>query len=315
MPNPLRLQEPFHPGEIAVQRRTGQRATALRVGRVLAHDINHGARVFLAEQRTLGVGLTDDAGRVWATLWVGPPGFASSSDGLSVRIVRAIAVPSNDPVEAGLEERRAIALLAIDFRTRKRLRVNGTLNSFGASFIEVAVREAFPNCPKYIQRRELTLAAPTFPAKLLSEGTQLTRSQQHLVAHVDTALVASVHPERGADVSHRGGEPGFIRVLDERTLRIPDYAGNGMFQTLGNFTIDPRAGLTLLDLNGGKMLMLTGRARIEFDSEGPDRQSGGTGRYWQFNLDQFREVDLPATSVAGSLEPSPFNPVLGDGFR
>ena len=58
----------------------------------------------------------------------------------------------------------------------------------------------------------------------------------------DTFFVASAHAERGVDASHRGGLPGFVRVLGDRTLEIPDYPGNSMFNTLGNPAADPRAG-------------------------------------------------------------------------
>ncbi|UUZ48246.1 pyridoxamine 5'-phosphate oxidase family protein [Massilia sp. B-10] len=121
-------------------------------------------------------------------------------------------------------------------------RVNGQLVASSAQGIEIGIREAYPNCPKFIQRRKLldmgtrdALAAP------VTRGTLLEGAVADLVRQADTLFVASVHPERGADASHRGGRPGFVTMRDAATLRIPDYQGNSMFNTLGNFSVDPHA--------------------------------------------------------------------------
>ncbi|MBZ0252214.1 MAG: pyridoxamine 5'-phosphate oxidase family protein, partial [Candidatus Methylomirabilis sp.] len=81
----------------------------------------------------------------------------------------------------------------------------------------------------------------------------------------DTFFIATAHAEGGADASHRGGMPGFVRVESERDLWMPDYFGNFMFQTLGNLEVDPRAGLLFVDFETGATLQLTGEARVLWD--------------------------------------------------
>jgi hypothetical protein len=81
----------------------------------------------------------------------------------------------------------------------------------------------------------------------------------------DTFFIGSLHAEAGVDCSHRGGNPGFVRVLDERRLAFPDYSGNNMFQTLGNLSVDPRAGLLFLNFETGDTLQLTGTTDIIWD--------------------------------------------------
>jgi hypothetical protein len=61
--------------------------------------------------------------------------------------------------------------------------------------------------------------------------------------------------------------PGFVRVHDEHRLSFPDYAGNFMFQTLGNLELDPRAGLVFADYPSGTLVHLTGHARVEWAAE------------------------------------------------
>src|SRR5207244_883488 len=81
------------------------------------------------------------------------------------------------------------------------------------------------NRPKYIQARAPEQGAHTRGA-ISRWGTTFTVEQRLAIERADTLFIASVHAARGADASHRGGQPGFVRVLDERRLRIPDYAGN-----------------------------------------------------------------------------------------
>lgn len=68
-----------------------------------------------------------------------------------------------------------------------------------------------------------------------ASGSVLDEVRARRVERADTLFVTSRHPVRGADVSHRGGAPGFVLVVDAKRLRIPDYRGNSMFNTFGNF--------------------------------------------------------------------------------
>ena len=95
------------------------------------------------------------------------------------------------------------------------------------------------------------------------------------------------------DASHRGGEPGFVELLEESTLSIPDYPGNHMFNTLGNLSLEPRAGVTFLDFETGRVLMATGTATIEFARPGNEQATGGTNRYWRFRVGEWCSFLLP----------------------
>lgn len=69
---------------------------------------------------------------------------------------------------------------------------------------------------------------------------------------------AAGHP----DCSYKGGLPGFVRVLDERTLAIPDYDGNGMYRTWGNVLANPHVGLLFLDFEQPKRIRVNGTAQL-----------------------------------------------------
>lgn len=84
------------------------------------------------------------------------------------------------------------------------------------------------------------LEALTIHDQLTDDDIALVEAQRHV-------LVSTVDPTGWPDVSHKGGDPGFVRVLDRQTLAMPSYDGNGMFRTLGNIESDPRLALLFVD--------------------------------------------------------------------
>lgn len=304
---------PYHEGEIAVQERAGEREAALRHGAGISSGIVPGARAFLERQRLLALSTTGEDGQLWTSVWCGEPGFVRSTDGRAVNVLRRLTTTStDDPVQHRLAIGREIGMLAIEFASRRRLRIAGVIERVADDQIAVLVRESVGNCPKYIQRREPQEAAATAVRTVSAHGREMDETRRAIIERADTAFVGSLHPSRGADTSHRGGAPGFINVVDNRSLRIPDYPGNSMFMTLGNFEVDPRASLAVVDFDRRLIVSLSGTARIEFDvEEDPGHPAGGTGRYWDFAVREWIQFELPASVLWQLIEASPFNPVAG----
>jgi uncharacterized protein len=254
----------FHEGELEVQRQVGVAANAERIGRSIHLEIPEIARRFAAEQRFVLVGAADAEGRVWATLLQGERGFVVAA---SPAVIRIAARPGpDDPLAAALAEETDIGLLLIDPATRRRMRINGRSRPT-PNGLDVRTREVYANCPKYIHAREVRLAPrPGEPAHPVTRGTALTAHQVAWVRGADTLFLASRHPAAGADVSHRGGPEGFVTVTAPDRLILPDYAGNMMFNTLGNIAAHPEVGLLFVNFDSGNMLQLSGRARIDWDA-------------------------------------------------
>ncbi len=78
-------------------------------------------------------------------------------------------------------------------------------------------------------------------------------------------FVASADREGQPDCSYRGGLPGFVRVLDETTLAMPDYDGNGMYRSCGNVRVNPQVGLLFIDFETPKRLRVNGHATLATD--------------------------------------------------
>lgn len=304
--------EPYHDGEIFVQERAGEREMALRNSAVLGGTIPPRAVPFLARQRMLAIGSVDGRGMVWASMLLGSPGLVASPDGRSVVIDRTrVDTNGDDPVWRNFDVGVDVGLLAIELGSRRRLRLNGVVKGIDERRVEVGVREAYPNCPKYIQRRHVREdpGARTADSEPSARGVALDETRSCVVERADTLFVASRHPARGLDASHRGGAPGFVHVLDPGLLRIPDYHGNSMFNTLGNFLVDDRAGLVFLDFERDRLLQMTGTVVVRFDQEEDARQpTGGTGRYWDFRIASWLELPVVTPLAWELMDFSPYNP-------
>jgi hypothetical protein len=278
----------FHSGEIAVQERAGVRDIAQDVGEGIADHLPPGASEFLERRQMAVLGTIDSRGSVWASVVTGDPGFIETVDDRTLRI--ATHITPIDPIVRNLATEGHTALFAPDFVSSRRVRVNGRGVIRNGAII-ITTDEVYGNCRRYLQERIFGIRTTQAADKKGHVGTALTALQQQQISHADTFFIATDNPERGADVSHKGGNPGFVRVLDEKRIAFPDYNGNSMFNTLGNLTVNPRAGLLFIDFDSGATLQLTGRASIDWSPERV-RAFAGAERVIDFELEQI--IDTPA---------------------
>ncbi len=310
MPTTETVHEVFHEGELEVQQRAGAAAQGRSSGRMIADTIIPGAIKFVKKQPFAIIGSVDRQQNLWASLVVGDAGFMTAEpNSLDLDLSQVMGV-GEDPVWRNLADDPRVGILVIDLRSRARLRINGRVEEQTETRLRVAVEQAYPNCPQYIQRRIYRPATSPSQAQAVAEtGTELNSDQRRWVASADTLFVASGQATGGIDASHRGGHPGFIEIVNSTRLRIPDYAGNGMFNTLGNFAVNPRAGLLVPDFENGCTLQLTGRAETLWDEEDPNNATAGTHRYWEFEIDHWRQTENSLPGSSEFLDYSPHNPV------
>ncbi len=251
-------------------------------------------RQFYEEQPFLAVGSIDALGRPWASILTGRPGFVKSPDSRALTI-DSRPVPG-DPLVENAVDGAALGALGLQFHTRRRNRVNGKLDLGRADGKwTLRVDQSFGNCPKYIQAR-MWRATPELDQ--LGEPRESVRSQRldeemaRLISAADTFFIASAFTEGGvaapqaygADVSHRGGKPGFARVLNDRELVYPDYSGNFHFNTIGNLEENPWSGYLFWDFETGDTLQLSGQTEVVWE-EGDIPFEAGAERMVRFRLD------------------------------
>lgn len=292
----------YHRGSLAVQERVGVRDLADHVGRSIGSGIRDVAAAFLAGQPHLVAGAADGEGRVWASMLTGPPGFVRAEG--RGRITVSGGLPDGDPLAGALAVAGTrVGTIALDPRTRRRMRLGGSLAVTAGGFAVEAER-VFSNCPKYLQKRQPLELVAEGPGALW-RGPALTPGQQRAVRAADTFFIATTAGAEGADASHRGGMPGFVEVLSPTELAWPDYPGNAMFLTLGNLLADDRAGLLFPHWESGALLQLSGRARTEF---------GGAGeRRVRFTVEAVVEGLHPGRLRWSAPEYSPANPPVHRG--
>ena len=246
----MKIESPYHDGELQVQERVGVLHEGAQNARVIQDSIIKGALRFIGQLPMAVFGSLDQDKNVWASVFLGKPGFMQAEDERQVNFdLTTLAQNPHDPFWKNIQANPQVGMLAIELASRRRLRINGTITRESDALLQLQVKESYPNCPKYIQRRQVStpLHDADMAPHISAQGDVLGSEERAIIAKADTFFVASVHPERGVDASHRGGNPGFVTLVDDRTLRIPDYPGNSMFNTLGNFTANPRAGLIFLD--------------------------------------------------------------------
>lgn len=308
----------YHEGELSVQRRANKTEIAVRNSGAIDETILAGALRFIEQQPMLLIGSMDTRGQVWISTLFGNPGFVRAADNRTLMInLSQPTSADNDPLWRNLAHNPNVGLLVIELGSRRRIRINGRVRTVTTEHAIIDVERAFPNCPKYIQRRDWKTRDTEAQKKVFPStyGTELKPTQKQLIATADTFFVASAHPEHGIDASHRGGNPGFVHIVNKRQLRIPDFAGNSMFNTLGNFVSYPHAGLVFIDFEHGRLLQLTGRPTILWELDDPQGETGGTRRYWQFDITRWLESTLPFRFEWEFLDASPHIPELQQEVR
>lgn len=251
-------------------------------------------REFFGLLPTLLVGALDDEGQPWATVLRGEPGFVHSPDDQQLRVQ---ALPTaGDPLDGRLRLGQPIGLLGLQPHTRRRNRANGHVVQLDDQGFALQVDESFGNCPKHIHPRwPVPVEQAGGAARTL--GPALDDEALALIARSDTLFIASAAgPDGPLDLSHRGGDAGFVEVLDSGaacTLQLPDFPGNRLFNTLGNLLLHPVAGLLFIDHDAGHLLHLAVRAQVRGPQQ-PARLQVIGGRWRPSALDLRWTDTMPA---------------------
>ncbi len=311
---------PFHAGEREMQDRAGKRAAMEDFGKIAIRTFmpdQH--REFFEKIPFILVGSVDADGWPWASMLTGGPNFITSPTETQLTLN---AVPlEDDPLSDSLRSGAPLGLLGIELQTRRRNRMNAEVIKNGTDGIAVKVVQSFGNCPQYIQTHDLDFIRATDASvsrKMTDRFTDLDAEAQAFIATANSLYVASSANtgenamSQGVDVSHRGGQPGFVKV-EGNTITVPDFAGNNFFNTLGNFLVNPKAGLLFADYTTGDVLMLTGTAEVLAEDDPAIAYFKGAERGWRFTLDHGLRIYDALPFRANLMEWSP-NSLMADNW-
>ena len=259
----------WHQGELTIQKRVGTDKRMADVGpRFIRDFMPEQHRDFFANLSMIFIGYTDRYSQSRASVLFGEPGFIQSPSETSLVINTQNTM--GDFIHKELEVGDKVGLVGVEFDTKRRNRLNAVVVDISQKNITINVLQSFGNCPKYIQDK-------TFKTNYAyGEFSTTTRSvldatDKQLIAQADTFFIASCFDDgealcnRGVDMSHRGGEAGFVKINDKGQLLVEDYYGNGFFNTMGNLLHNPIASLLFFDWQNGHLLQLTVSSEILWD--------------------------------------------------
>ncbi|MFN0096153.1 MAG: pyridoxamine 5'-phosphate oxidase family protein [Dehalococcoidia bacterium] len=117
---------------------------------------------------------------------------------------------------------------------------------------------------------ERTIQARFDTTRLADRVSQLTRdhiddNDRAFIEARDMFFLASVDARGNVDCGYKGGDPGFVRVLDPKTLAFPSYDGNGQFMGAGNILTNGKVGLLFIDFERARRMRVNGTATIDFE--------------------------------------------------
>jgi len=311
-PIDIKNGSPFHAGEQEMQTRAGKRDAMEIFGRkVIRPFMPDQHRAFFNELPFIVLGSVDADGWPWASVVAGHPGFIQSPHPKRLEITNSPV--TGDPLSGALAAGAPIGVLGIEIASRRRNRMNARVIATGDAGFGLSVDQSFGNCPQYIQTRAIEfIRDPQDHASVTRDEFQtIDATTRGFIEAADTFFVSSFvqaqdRPDiEGVDVSHRGGRAGFVKIAGN-TLTIPDYSGNYHFNTLGNFLLNPKAGLIFPDFETGDVVMMTGAVELIGENDPEIAAFEGAERGWRFTLDHGMRLSnaLPFRATFGEWSPN-----------
>ncbi|GGG09561.1 hypothetical protein GCM10011344_07690 [Dokdonia pacifica] len=300
-------------GEKTVQRLAGVEKEGARVARLaIKNRITPGLFPYIQGLPLAFVGSTDAKGQLWSSLLIGDIGFIEVPHIHEVRFhIPKIKSDTSDIFFKNSVTNASVGIMFKDPSERIRYRVNGTVIEATEEIIRIKVIEAYGNCPKYIQACNISdIESTSYSDTTSIQDQALGNYEKEWIRNADTFYIATRGLDGRADASHRGGNPGFVEIMPDGTLKIPDYYGNNMFNSLGNIYENPNTGLLFVNFESGETLQITGKGKILFDQTTPGdiEKSGSTGRFWLFSPKQWIYTKNHHKAQWDFIDYSPYNP-------
>ncbi len=304
----------FHEHEMRLQNKMGMREQIDMLTERLMHDeMPDQHREFYAGLEYILVGTVGADGKPYASMLTGPVGFASSPDPKILSIRNTI--DDEDPAFAELKVGAPVSVLGIELSNRRRNRMHGRISRIDPDGFDITVSQSYGNCPKYISTRAIIDRVDTPANPVVAERDELSVQDVDLIKRSDTFFIASHHldgsgqPYEGSDMSHRGGNPGFIHVEGDSRFVVPDYRGNNLFNTIGNLVSNSAAAVLFVDFETGDLLHINAAAKI-IEDEAAIAAYPGAKRLIAFDVLDVRATDAGIGLRWQLLKPSPVNPAL-----
>jgi len=259
----------WHQGELTLQKRVGTDQRMAEIGpKFIRNFMPEQHREYFIHLSMLFIGYTDHYSQPRASVLFGELGFIISPTETTLMINTQNTM--GDFIHQQLKVGDKIGLVGVEFDTKRRNRLNAVVADISQKYITINVLQSFGNCPKYIQDKTFK-TNKAYGKFSTTTRLALDKTDKQLITQADTFFIASSFDDgdpqrnRGVDMSHRGGEAGFVKMNNKGQLLVEDYYGNGFFNTLGNLLQNPIASLLFFDWQNGHLLQLSVSSEILWD--------------------------------------------------
>lgn len=286
--------EIWHAGELAVQQRAGSAELMEKVGsKFIRPFMPPQHRDFFQSLSMIFIGYQDHCAVNHANLFFGDSHFIHSPSETELQINTQYSLDNMNNNQFNIGDR--IGLLGIEFATKRRNRLNAIITDITQKQISLRVLQSFGNCHKYIANKQLS-HNPLYGKTHCTTHHVLNEEDQRMIRESDQCFIVSSFDDgqassnRGVDISHRGGPRGFVRIINQGTLEIDDYPGNGFFNTFGNIQSNPNTSLLFVDWQRGHALRLETRAQILWHDQAQTPSTPAAQRQLQFNVQKIERL-------------------------
>eukprot|EP00931_Biecheleriopsis_adriatica_P106417 TRINITY_DN8087_c0_g1_i1.p1 TRINITY_DN8087_c0_g1~~TRINITY_DN8087_c0_g1_i1.p1 ORF type:complete len:814 (-),score=136.37 TRINITY_DN8087_c0_g1_i1:190-2337(-) len=267
----------FHWGHLELHRKLGRQEEAVAFAHHVTNFISAGKEKLVNNQRLVFVASLDKTtGMPWASLACSNAGGAGLLDGLESGTSLTMSLPDAKTGEGYVCENllanmrqsggTPACFLVMDYLTKNRARIRGAMTTNSESTVATLKGvESVPHCTRYIPKLEAFAPVTIDASKIKSHmSTTISQDQRDKISKAPSFYIATCTPELDRmEMSHRGGQPGFVRVLDEQTIVWPEYRGNGQLSTQGNLKAYSGASL-LLPFCDGSIFQVVGTAICKY---------------------------------------------------
>lgn len=236
-------------------------------------------------------------------------------------VVQALVGDARDGKMLQPQGGKLVSGLAIDLMTRKRVKLAGTMVAGTVADVEVEgdtkqqgsqiqlvtkISESLGNCPKYLNQYDIRPAPVS--SQVRHRGPELSDQSRSLISRSDTLFLSTTSTD-AMDTNHRGGPPGFVRIVSSSEIVYPEYSGNRLYQSLGNLKMNPKIGITFPDFDSGDVLYITGTADV-LDGVAAARILPGSNLAVRITIEEARFVSSGLPFRGTKKLPSPYNPLV-----
>jgi len=253
----------FHEGEYQIQETMGVRKDSDALSSMIQNKLPFIAKGFLRELKFSVLTLVINETDMHSAVTYNHNNFIEILDDTAILI--NLNNKSHIPKKYLEKDDLKIGFLGIDFEQAMRIRINGKAKILDNKII-VSIDEAYANCPKYIKRRILNqnenndLYKNVY--KHVIKQNRITEELSNVISNSDTFFLASSHKRKGADISHKGGKKGFVKVISQTEIQFIDMPGNNLYNSLGNITTNSLVNLLFVDFKNNDIYLIIGDANI-----------------------------------------------------